>query len=194
MADPYDALRAEFIRQFSPNVHEQLNKLVFAPELGGQAPTQLMRTLLTCLPAGEPPGLLFKHLFLLKLPGNLRDLVAKKIERLDARELAEYADTCWNIRNSKKGPGKMVAAIEAAEVSDSDNGDPLSGAVAAVPLGKGGNKKKKPQGRPCVPPAANKQPATQFICFNHCRWGKEAWECGNPKHCKFEGNGRAGGH
>ena len=31
MADPYDALRAEFIRQFSPNVHEQLNKLVFAP-------------------------------------------------------------------------------------------------------------------------------------------------------------------
>ena len=41
-----------------------------------------MRTLLTCLPAGEPPGLLFKHLFLLKLPGNLRDQVAKKMERL----------------------------------------------------------------------------------------------------------------
>ena len=59
-----------------------------------------------CIPAGDPPGLLFKHLFLHKLPGNLRDQVAKKMERLDARELAEYADTRWHVRNTKKGPGK----------------------------------------------------------------------------------------
>ena len=76
LADPYDAIKPELIRQFSPNIHEQLNKIVFAPELGRQAPTQLMRSLLACLPAGEPAGLLFKHLFLLKLPGDLYDQVA----------------------------------------------------------------------------------------------------------------------
>ena len=140
------------------------------------------------------PACSSKHLFLLKLPGELRDQVAKKMERLDARKLAEYADTHWHVKNSKKCPGKVVAAVEAADVSDSDNGDLLPGAVAAVPPGKGGHKKKKPQGPPSVPPMASKQPATQFICFNHCRWGKEAWECGNPKHGKFEGNGKAGGH
>ena len=71
LTDPYQALKAELICQFSPIIHEQLNKLVYPPELGGQAPTQLMRSLLACLPTGEPTGLLFKHLFLLKLPGYL---------------------------------------------------------------------------------------------------------------------------
>ena len=160
LQDPYEALKAELIRQFSPNMNKQLNKLIFSPELGGQAPTQLMRNLLVCLPAGEPPGLLFKHLFLLKLPSDLRDQVAKKMERLDARELAEYADKRWHVRNSKKGPGKVVVAVEAAEVSDNESDDLLTGAVAAVPPGRGGDKKKKPQGRPSVQPVANKQPAT----------------------------------
>ena len=36
LADPYEALKAELTRQFSPNVHDQLNMLVYAPELGGQ--------------------------------------------------------------------------------------------------------------------------------------------------------------
>ena len=94
------------------------------------------------------PACSSKHLFLLKLPGKLSDQVAKKMERLDARELAEYADTHWHVKNSKKCPGKVVAAVEAADVSDSDNGDLLPGAVAAVPPGKGGHKKKKPQGPP----------------------------------------------
>ena len=139
LPNPYDALKAELIWQFSPNVHEQLNKIVFAPELCGQAPTQLMRTLMVCLPPGEPPGLLFMHLFFLKLPGDLCDQVAKKMERLDARELAENTYTCWHVRNSKKGPGKVVAAVESTEAADSDSGDILLGAVAAVPpVGEGG--------------------------------------------------------
>ena len=36
LADPYEALKAELTRQFSPNVHDQLNMLVYTPELGGQ--------------------------------------------------------------------------------------------------------------------------------------------------------------
>ena len=84
--------------------------------------------------------------------------------------------------------------MESTEAADSDSGDILLGAVAAVPPGRGADKKKKTQNRPSVPPVATKQSSTPFICFNHCRWGKEAWECANPKHCKFVGNGKAGGH
>ena len=122
LADSYETLKAELILQFSPNIHEQLNKLVYTPELGRQAPTQLMRWLLVCLPAGEPAGLLFQHLFLLKLPGDLNDQVAKKMERLDARELAEYTDTGWHVHNSKRAPSKLVAAVEPADSPNSDNG------------------------------------------------------------------------
>ena len=106
LPNPYEALKAELIRQHSPNVLEQLNRIVFSPELGGQPPSQLMRTLLTHLPAGEPAGLLFKHLFLLRLPEDLREQVSKKIERLDARELAEYADTRWHVWNAKRSGGR----------------------------------------------------------------------------------------
>ena len=113
LPNPDESLKAELIRQHSHNVLEQLNRIVYAPELGRQPPSQLMQTLLTHLPAGEPAGLLFKHLFLLRLPEDLREQVSKKIKRLDARELAEYADTCWHVRNAKRSGGKAVTAVGA---------------------------------------------------------------------------------
>ena len=88
--------------------------------MGGQLPSQLMRTLLTHLPAGEPAGLLFKHLFLLRLPEALREQVSKKIERLEARELAKYTYTRWLVQNAKRSGGKAVAAMGAAEETPTD--------------------------------------------------------------------------
>ena len=93
LPNPYEAIKEELIRQLAPNVLEQLNGIVFAPELGGQPPSQLMKKLLSLLPAGEPPGLLFKHHFILRLPSDIRDQVAKKIQRLDAK-MPTIAGTC----------------------------------------------------------------------------------------------------
>ena len=59
LPNPYEALKAELIRQHVPNVLEQLNKIIYSPELGRQLPSQLTRTLLTHLPGSEPAGLLF---------------------------------------------------------------------------------------------------------------------------------------
>ena len=88
LPNPYESLKAKLIRQHSPNVPEQLNRIVYAPKLGRQPPSQLMQTLLTHLPASKPAGLLFKHLFLLRLPEDLREQVSKKIERLDALHMS----------------------------------------------------------------------------------------------------------
>ena len=79
--------------------------------------------------AGEPAGLLFKHLFLLRLPEDLREQVSKKIERLAARELAKCADTRWYVQNAKHSGGKADAAVGAAEETPTDA--PVG--VAAVP-------------------------------------------------------------
>ena len=68
--DPYETLQAELVRQFSPNVLEQLNNIVFAPELGGEAPSILMKKLLAYLPV----GLLSKHLFVLRLSSDMHHL------------------------------------------------------------------------------------------------------------------------
>ena len=53
LPNPYEALKAELIRQHAPNVLEQLNKIVYSPELGRQPSSQLKWTLLTHLRASS---------------------------------------------------------------------------------------------------------------------------------------------
>ena len=186
LLNPYESLKADLIKQHSPNMLEQLNRIVYAPELGGQTPSQLMQTLLTHLPVGEPAGLLFRHLFLLRLPEDLREQVLKKLERLDARELAEYANACWHVQNTKPSGGKAVAAMGAAEETPTD----APGAAAAVSApakgrrgGNRGRKWTKAHG------ATGKQnPAHSCICFTHCKYGDKTWECADLDNCKFPGN------
>ena len=184
LADPYNTLKAELVRVFSPNVLEQLNGIVFAPELGGQPPSQLMTKMLACLPAGEPAGLLFKHHFVLRLPSDIRDMVAKKMEKMDAKKLAEYADTRWHVRKSRPPPSTTVAAIDKQDVEE------LAEAIAALPTSGGKqNHRKKPskQGR------GGKPAVKAWLCYNHNRYGKEAWSCSDDKKCSYQGNSAAGG-
>ena len=186
LPNPYESLKAELIRQHSPNLLEQLNRIVYAPELGGQSPSQLMRTLLTHLPASKPAGLLFKHLFLLRLPEDLREQVSKKIKRLDARELAEYADTRWHVQNAKRSGGKPVAAVGAAEEAPVKAPGVVAAVSAPAKGQKGGHRGGK---RTQAGSTTSKQkPAHNYIWFTHCKYGDKTWECADPDNCKFPGN------
>ncbi len=82
MEDPYKELKGELIKLYTPNVLEQLYGIIYAPELGGQSPSQLMNRMLALLPPGEPAGLLFKMHSLMRIPMDIRDQVAKKLEEL----------------------------------------------------------------------------------------------------------------
>ena len=53
LPNPYEALKAKLIRQHAPKVLEQLNKIVYSPELGRQPSSQLKWTLLTHLRASS---------------------------------------------------------------------------------------------------------------------------------------------
>jgi len=185
MADPYAELKAELIRQFAPNMVQQLNGIVFCPELGGQAPSQLMRTMLALLPVGETAGLLFKYMFVLRLPADMREVVVKKIDRLDAKELAAYADTRWYVRNAKpptKGHVAVVEAVEQTAVGD------LTDAVAAISTGER-NQRGGQGGRG----GRGGQQGKKYVCFKHCKYGSRAYRCDDPKQCKFKGNVEARG-
>ena len=186
--DPYAVLKGELIRLCSPNVLEQLNGIVYAPELGGQTPTQLMNKLLSLLPAGEPAGLLFKHHFVLRMPSDIRDQVAKKIEKLEVKELAEYADSRWHVRNSRPPVTSAVAAVEPLNV------DALTEAVAAVSTGGGKNNRRNNNNRRGgKQKTGERDTGKAYICLKHCRFGKEAWSCDDQRNCSFQGNGGAGG-
>ena len=199
-ADPYGELKEELVRIYTPNIHEQLNGIVYAPELGSQAPSALMRKLLEMLPAREPAGLLFKNLFVVRMPSDIRPMVAKKLDKLSAKELGEYADSLWHVRNAKKGQGSTVAAMPTAE----DEIKELTGAVAAMPAvnrgrGRGGRRGRgSGGGRTSKGGRSGGQNAVEdqklYVCLRHCRFGKEAYHCDDPSNCQFSGNEAAGGH
>lgn len=183
-ANPYLDLKEEMIRRFTPCVAEQLDGIIFAPELGGQRPSQLMRSMLSMLPLGEQPGLLFKRLFVLKLPADIQPEVSKKISRLTARELAEYADSRWDNRNSvKKNVAVVTAKVAACSLAAEEDG---GGTIAAVTAkgSKGKNIRGKKQ---------QKKKKEQTLCDRHTRFGERAWECDDPDTCSMAGNVSAGG-
>lgn len=185
-ANPYQDLREEMIRRFTPCMAEQLDGIIFSPELGGQRPSQLMRSMLSLLPPGEPPGLLFKRLFILKLPADLQPEVSKKISRLNARELAEYADSKWDDRNSvKKNVAVVTAKVAACSVNaDEESAVQIAAVAAKARKGKGGRGGKQQQKK--------KPGSAKLLCGKHARFGEKAWECEDPDSCSMAGNVQAG--
>ena len=187
MADPYGALKAELLQQFRPNVQEQLNGILYGPELGGRPPTMLMRHMLNLLPEGEQAGLLFKHIFLQRLPADIRDLTAAKLSVMDARELAEFADTLWHVRNARKTSGKPVMAVDAEKKLD-DDVEELTSSIAAI----GVDKKKKThlkKGRATKGgQTAGKNNNKKYLCWKHCKFGDQAWSCEDEQKCTWAEN------
>lgn len=198
LPDPFAQLRAEVVRRHTPCVQELLNNIVFSPELGGRPPSELMRSLLLSLPVGEPAGLLFKHLFVLKLPADLQEAVGRRLTELDPAALAEYADQRWHLRNSGKAPtaAGIVAALDELSLDSSPD---IVAAVSSHKQHPSGKKKQK-QKRPgdstaaAAPQAAHKKPDAQYFCRFHVRYGVAARNCADPQFCQFQGNGGAGGN
>ena len=63
LADPYKALRDRLVELLTPNVLDQVNNIIWGPELGGRQPSERMDKMLASLPPGDPDGLLFKGHF-----------------------------------------------------------------------------------------------------------------------------------
>ena len=177
MADPFEQLRSEVTRRYTPCVQELLNAIVQAPDLGGRAPTELMRSMLVNLPVGEPAGLLFKHMFVLKLPADMQETVGRHLKDLNPMQLAEYADQRWHIKKaSKQTMAAAVAAIELLNISDGEN------TVAAI--GKQSNKGKQQK---------KKEPTKRrYLCLNHTRWMANTRNCADPDNCQWTENNKSG--
>jgi len=134
----------------------------------------------------------------MRLPSDMRELVVKKLEKLEPMELAAYADTRWHVRNAK--PPSTCAAAATSELDSVQGVEELSDTVAAMAVStktrgnrnsRGGGRGGRSGGQHT---GGDKQPPRRYVCFKHCKWGKKAWGCDDPENCKFSGNGEAGGH
>lgn len=197
-ADPYDELKRRLVELLTPSKLDQVNSLIWGPELGGRRPSELMDGMLAALPPGETAGLLFKGLFLHRLPKDMKELVALQFTTLAAKELAQYADAIWDSRNAKKA---TVAAVATTEVTE--EGSALEKAVAALALNRQPRKSNTRDGKTDKRRAGregrNKQGGGQessqgggqrgkYLCSRHLRFGDKAWNCEEPQECQFSEN------
>ena len=186
LPDPYNSLKQRLLEIYTPPDLELTARILHAPELGDRKPSALMETLLSWLPAGEVDGLLFKTVFITRMPKEISDHLARKLRSKTSRELAALADQLWMARNARRSTYKAVAAVTPLEEDDDELAD-LTNTVAA--LNTGGKGKYKGKGQAKDKP---KQKSPTFvdlkICSTHHRYGDKAFRCQDPNTCQWSGN------
>ena len=191
--DPFTELKNRLVELLTPSLLDQCTSILWGAELGGRRPSELMEMMMAALPPGEPAGHLFKAIFLHRMPGDLKDLVAVQFQQLAPMELAKFADVIWDARNSKK---TVVAAVSPATVEEKPaygEETALEKAVAALTIhnkrrwqggkSRGGGRPRGGQGGS----GAGGQ-SQRTLCGKHERFGAEAYFCSSPKTCTWSGN------
>jgi len=185
--DPYLVLKNRVLQLYAPTVWEDLESLLHFKEMANLRPSALMTEMLTLLPAQEQPGMLFKALWLSRLPSDVRGHVQLQADTLDCIQLGEVADKAWLARTT--GKSHVLAALPKDEKLEE-----LADTVAALNVGK--PNPKRPQNKKRQPPQKQKgrqQRPTKDLCDIHIQYGSRARYCKEPQTClladKVTGNG-----
>jgi len=147
-------------------------------------PSDMMADMLALLPAGVEPCILFKGLFLARMPAEKQEHLQLRVDELNRQQLAEQADALWVARNHHKP--RILAAIPADKEADLEVSE-LTDTVAAVQLKKGSQKKPFKQVRTKDKAGGrrmdSKRDGPKDLCGRHQRFGGRAWECESPHTC-----------
>ena len=171
---PYLDLKARLLRLFTPKPADNCLKLIHGAELGDRRPIQLMEAMLALLPPGAEDDILFKTLYVTKLPKEVRGHVLANGMHLDSRELSELADDLWcglNERYSGAKSHHVAAAV------------PYDGkglAVAALNV-----QPKHPQHKKN---AAKGGEGQGKLCHVHKKYEDQTWKCADPRTCTWSEN------
>jgi hypothetical protein len=107
MPDAYEQLKGRLVCSFGQSMWQQANAIIDHPGVGDTRPSALMNSMLSLLPEGERPGILFLAHFLRRLPAEIRNhLAGAKFD--SPRDMAEHADVQWDAR----GGAAMMAHID----------------------------------------------------------------------------------
>ena len=86
-AHPFTELKDRLVELLTASILDQCTSILWGAELGGQRPTELLDVMMAALLPNEPASHIFKTIFLHRIPGDLKDLVAIQFHQLEVREL-----------------------------------------------------------------------------------------------------------
>ena len=185
--NPYATLKAELIQRTAASAHRKLQQLISGEELGDRKPTQLLRRMQQLLGdqlgAGADANVFLKELFLQRLPGNVRMVLASADPATDLAQLAVMADKVIEVATP------TVSAI--AHTSDvkqlREEVTRLSGLVAALTHDRPRRSRSHSRSRGRRSPTPQDSP--DGLCWYHSKFGQAAKKCHQP--CNWE-NAQAG--
>ena len=180
---PYTTLKQRLLSAHQLTEYQKIAQLLKMGPLGGRRPSELLAAMLELCPRGEEKNVFFTHLFLERLPAELRIMLGED-DRQDPRSLADKADQLWAMHGGKS---HQIAAV-AADVQELD---PLSvAAISAQRKGKGSQKGrgKSRDANGALPPAAatpKNAPSDlaqlqSGLCYYHWTYGDRASKCKTP--------------
>ena len=107
----YNKLKAHLVRSFGRSEWQMGYALLDMPGLGDRRPSQLLQDMRASLPPDEPEGVLFKCLFLKRLPTSMGDSIIATGTK-DIEEMAAMADRLHD-RPVSASSVSSVAAVTA---------------------------------------------------------------------------------
>jgi hypothetical protein len=163
--DAYEQLKYRLLSSYGMSKWQLAGRIIDYTVAPDARPSALLDGMLSLLPTGEQPGVIFMALFLKKLPQDVRDhLCSCKFDSV--RDMAIFADQMWDARGSLAYP--MVAAIgsKSPERSRRRFKSPGRGKRRQTPGGGAGG-----------------------LCYYHATYAERAHKCRPP--CSWMGNAPA---
>jgi hypothetical protein len=150
---PYSALKQSLLDSHQLSDYQRIAALHKMEPLGGRKPSELLASMLELCPRGHETSIFFTHLFLERLPAELRITLGED-DHQNVRALAKKADALWSLHGMKSSFTASVASLV-------DVDEPA--AVAAVSSrgshrGRGGRSRGSRGGQAGAGPSGGQQP------------------------------------
>jgi hypothetical protein len=127
---PYTALKERLLESHQLNDYQRVSMLLRMEPLGGRKPSELLAAMLELCPRGHETSIFFTHLFLERLPAELRIMLGEDNHQ-NPRDVAKKADSLWALHKMHLTPGAMVASMDGSSAADGLSSSPSVASTAA---------------------------------------------------------------
>jgi hypothetical protein len=189
---PSTALKQSLLDSHQLTDYQKIAALHKMEPLGGRKPSELLASMLELCPRGHETSIFFTHLFLERLPAELRITLGED-DHQNVRALAKKADTLWSLHGMRASVSASVASLvdvdEPSSVAAvSSRGSSRGGKFGGRSRGSKGSTSKPNGGQLASgqPKAAAPVPPKELariqsgLCMAHFNHGEKAFSCTAP--------------
>ena len=186
---PYTVLKDQLIQCTAASKQRRLQQLFNSEDLGDRKPSQLLRRMQQLLDDkfSSTDASFLKELFLQRLPGNVR-MVLASIDSKDLETLASTADKIMEVSTTPVCSVTSSVNIDQLRSEIEELRQLVEKLVSAKPQFRSRTPRRSPSPSPASV-SSHQQLSSPTMCWYHQRFGADAKKCCSP--CSYSGNEQA---